>query len=158
MTLPMGQVTRVVTPQAAFVITPMGTQDLPASQRDATLGELRADLLTALKNLNNPKYTFTAAGSETVSGVNARVLEVNADGTAVKWYVEPSGRLLRTVARVSMPAPGDIVTDYSEWKAFGGINLPTVAVLSRDGEKAGEMHMSTAELNPAIEANAFVKP
>jgi zinc protease len=158
MQLPMGQMTRVVTPQAAFVITPMGAQDLPSSQRDASLGEMRADLLTTLKNVDNPKYTFTVTGNETVSGVNARVLEINADGTSVKWYVEPSGRLLRTVARAGAPAPGDIVTDYSEWKAFGGINLPTVAVMTRDGEKAGEMRMSSAEVNPTIEANAFVKP
>jgi zinc protease len=158
MQLPMGQITRVVTPQTAFVITPMGTQDLPGSQRDSSLGEMRTDLLTVLRNIDNPKYTFTVTGNETVAGVNARVLEINAEGSTVKWFVEPSGRLLRTISRTTVPTPGDVVTDYSDWKAFSGINLPTVAVLTRDGEKAGEMRMSNAESNPAIDAKAFVKP
>ena len=158
MQLPMGQITRVVTPQTAFVITPMGTQDLPMSQRDSSLSEMRTELLTVLRNIDNPKYTFTVTGNETVAGVNARVLEINAEGSTVKWYVEPSGRLLRTVSRTTVPAPGDVITDYSEWKAFGGINFPTVAIMTRDGEKAGEMRMTGAEVNPTVEANAFVKP
>ncbi|HEX8618463.1 MAG TPA: insulinase family protein [Thermoanaerobaculia bacterium] len=158
MQLPMGQITRVVTPQSAFVITPMGTQDLPSSQRDSSLGETRAELLNVLRNAENPKYTFTVTGTETVGGVNATVLSIDAEGTAVKWYVEPSGRVLRTASRASAPMPGEIVTDLSEWKSFGGINLPTLSVMSRDGEKAGEMRMSNVEVNPAVDANAFAKP
>lgn len=158
MQLPMGQIVRVVTPQTGFLITPGGTQDMPSSMRDSSLGEMRADLLTTLKNIGNPRYTFTAAGTENVGGVETRVLEVNADGTSVKWYVEPSGRLVRSVSRAGAPMPGDVITDYSGWKTFGGINLPTVSVVTRDGEKAAEIRLAAVEVNPAVDANAFAKP
>lgn len=158
MQLPMGEITRVITPATAFMITPMGTQDLPGSQRDASLSEMRADLLNVLKNIGNAKYTFNTAPNENVAGVDALVLDVNADGSMAKWYIEPSGRLLRSVTRATAPIPGDVITDFSEWKAFSGINLPTVAVITRNGEKAGEMKLSAVEVNPAVDEKAFVKP
>lgn len=158
MNLPMGEITRVVTPAAGFVLTPMGAQDLPGSARDAALSELRADLLNVLKNVGNVKYTFTTAPNENVGGIDARVLEVNADGAVAKWYLEPSGRLIRSVTHAGAPMPGDIVTDFSDWKAFSGINLPTHAVITRNGEPAGELKLATVELNPAVDAKAFVKP
>jgi len=160
MTMPMGTMTRVVSPDAAFIITPMGTQDLPSSQRDATAAEMKAELLAVIKNIGNPKYVFTAGATEKIGGADARLLEINADGANVKWYVDPSsGKLLRSVSRSTAgPAPGDVVTDYTEWKSFGGVNLPSAATITRNGERAGEFHVTNVEVNPAIEADAFVKP
>jgi zinc protease len=157
MQLPMGEMTRVVTPAAAFMISPMGTQDIPSSQRDAMLSEMRADLINVLQNAGNPKYTFTSAPGEKVGSVDALVLDVNADGSMARWYVEPSGRLLRSLTHSTMP-PGDVITDFAEWKAFSGINLPTVATVTRNGEKAAELKLAAVELNPAVDAKTFVKP
>jgi hypothetical protein len=148
MKMPMGEVTRVVSPEASFMITPMGTQDMPSSQRDSSLADLRSELVAVLKNLDNPKYTFTAGATEG----DARVLEINADGNAVKWQVDPAtGRVLRTMSR-------EMVSELGEWKSFGGLNLPTMTVLTRNGEKAGEVRVANVEVNPAIDAKAFVKP
>lgn len=159
MKMPMGEITRVVTPEAAFAITPMGTQDIPSSQRDASLADLRAELVTVLKNIANPKYTFNAGATEKIGDVDARLLEVGADGNSVKWYVDPAtGRLLRSVSRASGPMPGDVATDYSDWKTFGGLNLPTTSVVTRNGEKAAEVKLSEIVVNPTVEASAFTKP
>ena len=159
MKLPMGEMIRVVSPAAAFAITPMGTQDLPSSQRDSSLAEMKAELLAVVKNIGNPKFTFTAGASEKIGDVEARLLEINADGNTVKWFVEPAtGRLVRSITRASGPMPGDVITDYSEWKTFGGINLPTLTVLTRNGEKAAEIHLTEVQVNPTIDAAAFAKP
>ncbi|HEV7239499.1 MAG TPA: pitrilysin family protein [Thermoanaerobaculia bacterium] len=148
MKMSMGEVTRVVSPEASFMITPMGTQDMPSSQRDSSLADLRSELVAVLKNLDNPKYTFMAGAMEG----DARVLEINADGNAVKWHVDPAtGRVLRTMSR-------EMVSELGEWKSFGGLNLPTMTVLTRNGEKAGEVRVANVEVNPAIDAKAFVKP
>ena len=158
MTTPMGQMTRVVSPEGAFMVTPMGTQDMPSSQRDAALNDMKTDLVTVLKNVDNPKYTFTAAGTEKIGEVETRVVEINADGQTVKWFIDPaSGRLLRTVSRASGPMPGDVATDYTAWKTFGGINFPVAATMTRNGEKMGAMEVKTIETNVAVPADAFVK-
>lgn len=159
MKLPMGEMTRVVTPSTAFMITPMGSQDLPGSQRDAGLSELRADLLNVLQNVGDEGYTFTAAGTETIGDVEARIVEVNTGGSTVKWYVNPStGQLLRTVTRASAPMPGDLVTEFSDWTSYGNLRLPATAVISQNGQKAAEMKLVTVELNPTVDATAFEKP
>ena len=159
MKMPMGVITRVVTPESGFMITPMGTQDIPSSQREASMAEMKSDLLVVLKNIGNPKYTFTAAGTEKIGDVDARIVEINADGSTVKWYVDPaSGRLLRSVSRASAPMPGDVVTDYIEWKSFGGLNLPVATVVSRNGEKMAEMTVTNVQVNPAVAADAFARP
>lgn len=158
MTLPMGEMTRVVTPETAFMTMAGQTQDLPSSQRDTMVADLKSEPINVLRNIGNAKYMFSAGATEKVGGVDARVLDVTADGTTVKWYVEPSGRLIRTVSRASGPMPGDVVTDFSDWKAFSGLNLPTTSVVTRNGEKAAEIKLNTVELNPAIDANAFKKP
>ncbi|PYQ27737.1 MAG: hypothetical protein DMF56_19220 [Acidobacteria bacterium] len=159
MNTPMGSITRVISPQAAFMIGPMGTQDIPSSQRDQASSDMKTELLTVIKNIGNPKYTFSAGATEKVGTVDARVVEVNADGATVKWYVDPAtGKLLRTVSHAGGPMPGDAVSEYTEWKTFNGLNLPSATIITRNGEKAGEMHVSNVELNPTIDANEFAKP
>jgi hypothetical protein len=155
----MGTVTRVVTPESAFMVTPMGTQDVPSSQRASIADDLKTELVAVLKNIGNPKYTFTAGGTEQVGGVAAQLLEIGADGATVKWYVDPaSGKVLRAVSHAGGPTPGESVTDYSDWKSFDGLQLPAAAAVTRGGERASELHLGTVELNPAIEADAFAKP
>jgi zinc protease len=156
MTLPVGKITSVVSPAAAFVITPMGTQDLPGSQRDQALGELKSEILNVLKNVDNPKYTFTAGATERVGDINAQSLAINADGSTVRWLVDPAtGRILRTIRSGQM---GETTTEYTEWKKFGNLNFAVASKQTRGGENAGDMKVSNVEVNPAIDANAFVKP
>jgi zinc protease len=147
LTLPMGKVTQVISPQAAFVITPMGTQDLPTSQRDESLNDIKSEVLNVLKNVGNPKFTFSAAGSD---------LTIGADGTTVRWVVDPAtGRVIRTTRSGSR---GETTTEYADWKQFGPIRMATSATITTGGQPAGDMKVSNIEINPTIDANAFTKP
>ena len=124
----------------------MGTQDLPASRRDAAIADMKTDFFHILRNVGNPKYTFTAGGTEKIGDVETRILEISPDGGVVRWYVEPAtGRLVRTVRTTQQ---GETATDYSEWKKFGALQLPTFATITRNGEKAGEARVSNVEINP----------
>ena len=157
MTLPMGQITTVISPGVAYANTPMGAQDLPASRRDAMIMDMKTDFFHILRHASsNPKYTFSAGGTEKIGDVETRILEISPDGGSVRWYIEPAtGRIVRTVRTTSQ---GETTTDYTEWKKFGALNLPTFASILRNGEKAGEARVSAVELNPAIDEKAFVKP
>jgi zinc protease len=154
--MPMGEMTMVSTPEGAFMVGPMGTQDMPGSQREMMRSEAKGDLLTVLRNLDNPKYTFAVTGTEKVGDVSAAVLEVNADGAHQKWFVDPAtGRLLRKISQGRM---GESTTDYKAWKSFDGLNLPVETSVTQNGENAGGMKVTTVEINPAVDAKLFVKP
>jgi zinc protease len=156
MKTPMGEVTTVLTPDAAFMMSPMGSQDMPGSQRDMMRTESRADIINVLKNTDNPKYTFTVAGTEKVAGVDAQALTINADGTSVKWLVDPtSGKILR---RIAQSPRGESVTDYTEWKAFNGVTMPVAFTTSTNGQQSGSGKLTTLEINPTVDPKLFEKP
>ena len=147
---PMGDMTSVITPSAAFMNTPMGMQDMPASAR----AEAKFDLLTILKSPE--KYTFAATGSEKVGDVNATIVTATLDGASTKWYVDPAtGRVLRTVRNT---ARGEVAADYGDWKPFGGLNLPTSLTLTLNGEKQASATVKTVEVNPTVDPKIFQKP
>ncbi len=152
MKTPGGEMTMVYTPDAAFMVGPMGSQDMPASQRQNMHSESKQELLNVLKNVDNPAYTFNIVGTEN----NAQILEVNADGTTFKWYVDPaSGRILKKVSQGRM---GEQVTEYPEWKNFGGLNLPVSFTMTAGGQPRGGAKYTMIEINPTVDPKAFEKP
>ncbi|HEX2060990.1 MAG TPA: hypothetical protein VHK90_09640, partial [Thermoanaerobaculia bacterium] len=79
-----------------------------------------------------------------------------ADGPTAKWYVEPAtGRLVRTVTR---SGPAEMTVDLTEWKNYGGINLPSRSVVLQNGTQAAEITLTTAEVDAPVDARLFVKP
>jgi hypothetical protein len=156
MKTPMGEITMVVSPSAAFMAGPMGTQDLPPSQRDAMKAESKFEFLTVLKSIDSPAYTFAASGTEKVGDANAQVLSITTDGTTVKWFIDPAtGKLLRTSRQSRM---GDQVTEYTAWKKSGDLNLPAAFSATTNGEKSASGESKLMEINPTIDAKLFEKP
>ncbi len=160
LTTPMGEMTMVCSPDAAFLAGPMGTRDLPGSQKEDMRADLKTDPVYVAQHKDDPKFTFVAAGSEKIGDVEAKILEVNADGAAVKWYVDPqSGRILRTSARRSGPqGPGEVVTDLANFKTIDGMPIPFSITRSRNGEKESTIEVKNIEFNPAVDPKIFDKP
>jgi len=157
---PMGDIILVTTPSVAFMAAPQGTQDLPEEQKDEALKELKRDEIFVAQHVDDPKFTFTASGTAKVGDVDARILDVDADGALVRWYVDPqNGRVLRRLARiVDMEGPADQVLDFSDWKEFGGIPFPTKAKITRDGQDGGSVAVEAIEINPTVDAKLFERP
>jgi hypothetical protein len=121
--------------------------------------DLAIDMFTVLANTSNPAYTFTALGSEKVGDVNAQIVEVATGGTSMKWWIDPAtGRLLRKSSQARGPQPDENVTDYREWKTFGGLNLPSKSVTLRNGEQVATMEVTSVELNPTVDKSIYTKP
>jgi zinc protease len=156
MKTPMGEMTMVSTPDGAFMSSPMGSQDMPGSQRTSMRNESRADIIAILKNIDNPKYTFTTAGTEKVGTVDANILTIDADGAPVKWLVDPtSGKILRKVAQSPR---GESITDYTDWKSFDGITIPVAFSITTGGQPSGSGKLTTLEINPTVDPKIFEKP
>jgi hypothetical protein len=153
---PMGEIKMITTPDGAYMSGPMGAQEMPASQRATMRNESRADIISILKNIDNPKYIFTVAGTEKVGTADAQALTVDADGASIKWLVDPtSGKILR---RISQSPRGEAVTDYTEWKTFDGITLPISFTTTTAGQPNGKGNLKSMEINPTIDPKLFEKP
>jgi len=160
MRTPMGEMTSVLSPQGAFVSMPMGTREMPASQKENALKELRTNPLAVARRADDPAVTARDAGSEKIGEVEARILELSVEGSDVRWFVDPaSGRILRTAARTMGPTgPGEQAMDYSDWRTVDGIAFAYKRSIRRNGEDAGAIELTEVKLNPEVDPKLFEKP
>jgi hypothetical protein len=140
--------------------TPMGSQDMPASQRDEALMDMKRDPFVVAQHADDPKFAFSAGASEKIGEVEAKVLDVNADGAEVRWFVDPqSGRILRAAYKSMGPAgPSEMVVEYADWKSVAGITLPFKETRTRGGEKQATVELKEVEFNPSVDPKLFEKP
>jgi zinc protease len=157
---PMGPMTMVYTPTTAFVVMSGQTQDLPASRRAEGLNAVKRDLINIAQHANDPKYAFTIAGTEKVGDVEATVLDINADGTSLKWFVDPqTGHVLRaTYSSVGPTGPAQVVEDFADWKAIDGVTMPMQKTTTANGQQVSSETVETRQVNPTIDPKLFDKP
>ncbi|MGD0127220.1 MAG: pitrilysin family protein [Terriglobia bacterium] len=160
MRMPMGEMTMVISPSVAFMKSPMGSQDLPGAQKEDGLKELKRHPIFVAQHADDTKFIFAAGGSEKIGDVEAQILDINADGAQVRWYVDPqTGHILRTSAQtIGMSGPGEQIVDYSEWKEVEGMSLPFKLKIKQSGNDAGSQDIQELQINPAVDPKLFEKP
>ena len=152
--------TLVFSPDAAFMIGPGGVQNVPESQKQESLDQLKRDPLFVAQHLSDPKFTFTAAGTEKIGDVEAGILDIGADGVPVRYYVDPrSGRILRQQYRGLGPeGPFQGETDLSEWKDMGGLTIAARRVNKQNGKPSSTVEILELQVNPPIDGRFFERP
>ena len=160
MRMPMGEMTMVISPSAAFMKSPMGSRDLPSAQKEDGLKELKRHPIFVAQHADDPKFVFAAGGTEKIGDVDAQILDINADGAQVRWYVDPqTGHILRTSAQtMGMGGPAEQVVDYSEWKQVEGMNFPFKLKIKQGGNDSGSEDIQELQINPAVDPKLFEKP
>ena len=157
---PMGPMTVVFSPAGAFMAAQGQVRPIPPSGAKESLQQIKRDPTFVAAHLDDPKFTFTANGAEKVGDVDAKILDVNADGTAIRWYVDAkSGLLLResyTATGASGPFHGE--TDLSDWKTFDGVKFPTRHVNKQDGKESSVVTFNEVQMNPKVDPKLFEKP
>jgi hypothetical protein len=155
---PNGVIRQVISPEAAYVTT-TGVQDLTPSQREAVAAELKRDFLNVLQHAGDPKYTFNASGKEKLDGTDATVVDVNADGLAVRWWIGPDGTLLQEAhTEAGDRGPQTYTMKYSTWQSFDGLTYPTKMIMFADGTEQASQILNNMELNTEIDPLTFKRP
>jgi zinc protease len=154
---PMGSMSQVITADAGFLDGPMGRHELPASQRESALKELRTSPLVVAQHIDDPKLTVRSAGTEKVGETEAALLDLSYDGAEVRWCVDPkSGRILRSASRVASPqGPVEQVVELSDWRAVDGFQFAFARALRRDGEDGGSVAVQEIQVNPPVDPKDF---
>jgi hypothetical protein len=151
----------VVTPDSGFMaFIGQGMRDLPASQKAETLEQIKRDPIFVAAHANDPDVFFHAGGTEKVGDTEAKIVDVNAAGAGIRWYVDPqSGHILKeTYPTVSQSGPVQGETDMDGWKVLSGLNVPTVRHNKQNGQDTSTSTYTALELNPTIDAKLFEKP
>ena len=108
----------------------------------------------------DPNVFVRAAGTEKVGDIDARIVDVNAAGTAIRWFVDPqSGHILKETYRtLSQGQPVQGETDLDNWKPVNGLTLPLLRHNKQNGQDTSTSEYSTLEFNPSVDPKLFEKP
>ncbi|MBV9624311.1 MAG: insulinase family protein [Acidobacteria bacterium] len=158
---PQGNVSMIVTPQSAFMkLEGAGVQDLPASRKNESLEQIHRDLIYVAQHLDDPAFSFSASGNDKSGGSIAAIVDVSGPGVSLRWFVDPkSGRILReTYKAMGQSGVVDTETDFSDWKAVEGLNLPFHRDNKQAGKDSSSVQFKSIQLNPAVAPGIFEKP
>ena len=157
MSLAQGRTTMVVTPLDSFMVVNNQVQDMPPAVRGSLEDSLKHDPINVLQHMNDPKYIFTATGQEKVDGVDATVVDVDANGVPTRWWIASDGKLMRERAAGEGGKIQTLV--YSEWKNFDGLQYPTkYEVFSEGGFPVLSMTLTAMQVNPTVSLALFNRP
>jgi zinc protease len=160
MTTPGGEMKQVITPTAAFMSFGNQSRDLPSTAKQEGLNAIKHNPVFVAQHADDPKFIFATAAPEKIGEVQAQVLEISADGTSMRWWVDPqTGHILREQYQATgQQGPVQRTVENAEWKTFDGLNLPTDVKISENGEESGKVTLKTVQINPELDPKDFEKP
>jgi zinc protease len=161
MQTPDGTIRIVVTPDMAFVDLPNGqVQTWPDSRKTETLEQIKRDPVFIASHSKDPNVFFRAAGTGKVGEVEAHIVDVNAAGAAIRWFVDPqTGHILKETYRsIGQHGPVQGETDLDNWKPVSGLTLPMLRHNKQDGQDSSTAEYTALEFNPAVDPKLFDKP
>src|SRR5580704_12789922 len=158
---PQGNLTIVASPDAAFmVMAGMGSRSMPPAQKTEMLSQLQHDLVYVAQHADDPSFTFTAAGTEKIGGVDAAVLDIDGAIPWVRWYIDPkTGYILREKYKgMGQTGAFEGETNLADWRAADGITMPYKHQNQQNGKETSNAEVKKLELNPQVDPKLFAKP
>jgi zinc protease len=160
MQAPMGSVTYIVTPDAAFAAMQGQEHDIPSGQAAEMLKQIKRNLIYIGQHADDPAFKFAANGTEKIGDINAAILNVSGPDFSIQFFVDPqSGRILREKYEgMSRTGPATQETDFDNWKTTDGISLPASHTNKQGDEVTSTSEVQSVEFNPTIDPKLFEKP
>ncbi len=158
---PMGQISMFFDGANAWMKGPMGTQDLPGSQREQFQQEAISDIHYVLQNFEKPEYAVQYLKDEAVDGAQMGVILIRhtPSNFLMRFYVDSkSGMVLKKSSRSSGPSgPTTVEETYSDYRVVSGIQFPFKTVGTSEGKKASELTLESIRVNVGIKDEVFKK-
>ena len=160
-TLPFGNMVRVLNGASSFMQTPQGAMPMPESQQQSLRASMwrRPVLLLTLRDEEG--FQAQAQGPGEVAGVQVERVHVEAKGESQVLGIDPeTGHVLTIEYRGSGPtgAPADLVESYSDFREVDGLMLPFEVSTTMDGQPAMTVSNQVIEVNPEVDEAAFEMP
>ena len=122
--------------------------------------QIKRDPIYLGQHVNDPAFSFAAAGTEKIGGVEASIVDVSGPGVRMRWYVDPqSGRILRE-SYTAMGRSGQFhgQTDLENWETHDGLSLPRTHKNRQNGQDSSVSEFTSVQINPSVDPKLFEKP
>lgn len=161
MVTPMGTMTSVLTPKAAFAVSPRGAQPLPDSRRADLEKSLLRHPLALLQARRQPDFKALATGTGTADGKAVELVSVERRGEVVTLALDAaSGQLVSITYRGTgaTGTPGEIVQTFSDWRTVDGISYPFGYASTFDGQPQMSAKAESLAVDAPVNEADFTMP
>jgi len=162
MQTPMGEMVQGYDGQVAWMQTPQGTRELPASQKEEFDNSLFRETLWLLQNFDSGSLTVQALGQSEADGKPAEGVAVTDPERKrqVKLYLDAATKLpvKKVYTAAFMGPPGEIEEIYSDYREVSGVKLPFKTQVFQNGQKRAEQTTTELKINPGVPNSAYQKP
>ncbi|AMY11636.1 Peptidase M16 inactive domain protein [Luteitalea pratensis] len=159
----------LVTPMGAMTMTiagatgtvqggPQGSMPLPEAQRTQMLKQIQRSPIFLLQRRAQAGFKAVAAGDGKVGETPVALVRVDVEGDSMTLGIDPAtGQLRSLLARGTGPtgAPADVLTEYGDYRAAGGITVPHARRSSIGGTTSQTVTVKSVQVNPPLPADAF---
>ena len=138
----------------------MGSRSMPPAQKTEMMSQMHHDLVYVAQHVDDPAFTFTAAGTEKIGDVDAAILDIGGAIPWVRWYVDPkTGHILREKYKaMGQSGPFDGESDLADWRTADGLTMPYKHENKQNGQQTSTAEFKKIELNPQLDPKLFDKP
>lgn len=158
---PMGQMVQVTDGKSAWIQSPQGTAEVPAS----AVGEFQRGILLfggwgLYQQVLAGKVQAQYVGQEDMDGKKAEAVNWLAPFGTIRLYFDSTTHLLIAAKFQSMGMQGTEDNDehWSDFRAVEGLQFPYQSVLNRGEQKFTDSTVQEIHLNPALDSSLFAKP
>jgi hypothetical protein len=158
---PQGALTIVASPDAAFMsMAGMGTRSMPPAQKTEMLTQLHHDLVYVAQHVDDPAFTFIAAGTQKIGDTEAAIVDIDGAIPPLRWFVDPkTGYVLREAYKgMGENGPFEGESDLSDWRTEDGLTMPYKHINKQNGKDTSTAEFKKIELNPTVDPQLFAKP
>jgi len=161
MKTPMGDMTMVFDGNIAWVKSPMGTQDLPGSQREEMLQQVYGDVYYVLQIAEKGDYACQYLKDDTIDGKAMSVVLVRHTPSKFNMQLfidSKTGLVIKKLSKQS-GQKGPVTNEevYSDYRLADGVQFPFKTVATTDGKKISELTLTSIKLNTGVKEDAFKK-
>ncbi|MEK6565347.1 MAG: insulinase family protein, partial [Bacteroidota bacterium] len=162
MKMAMGEMASGFDGTNAWMKSAMGTQDLPASQKEELVKSMLLNTYVLLKGIESPDYTVQFFKDDKLNDKPVQVVIVRHKQTnnSVRVYVDPQNSLV--VKRVSrgrtLQGPADLEELLSDYRDVDGVKIPFKVETNADGKRQTLTTISSVKINSGVKDDVFKKP
>jgi len=155
---PMGEIRQILNRDQAWMVSPQGSMDMPASQREEMKKEMYRGYVSLLRLVALEGIAPQFAGTEKIDGQKVIALVFSGDKTGtLRLYVNPETYLpvAESYQGTTRQGPAKIESRYSDFKAINGVQIPTHIVSFANGKKTVEITLKDVRFNVPVNDKDF---
>ena len=155
-TFPQGTMVQVLTPDEAFVQTPLGTQPLAGARRESFGEGLQRTLPVLLRAVLEGRVEAVSAGTAEAPGIE--YVAIIHEGVSFRIGVEvESGRIAELIFHGTdfSGAPGEVRQVYDDFREVNGLTLPFSVNATFEGEPYLSSTISETLVNAPVDEGLF---